>query len=80
VTILVADDDADPLAATSGALRREGDTSVAAADGQQAIDRCASARPDLVPLDVGMPRVNGFEVCRRIRETAARSDDDYVSG
>ena len=77
-TIPLADGDADPLGATTRRPAARGRTVVTAADGQHAIDRCASERPDLVPLDVGMPRVNGFEACRRIRETAARSDDDNV--
>jgi DNA-binding response OmpR family regulator len=86
VKILVADDDADMLDVTTYALRREGYTIVTATDGQQAVQRCADERPDLILLDIGMPRMNGFDVCRRIRETSqtpiimltARQDDDNV--
>ena len=66
--ILVADDDADLLDVTTYALRREGYHIVTATDGQQAVERCANERPDLVLLDVGLPRMNGFDACRRIRE------------
>ena len=84
--ILVADDDADLLDVTTYALRREGYNIVTATDGQQAVDRHLDERPDLVLLDVGLPRMNGFDVCRRIRESAAtpiimltaRNDDDNV--
>jgi DNA-binding response OmpR family regulator len=86
VKILVADDDADLLDVTTYALRREGYNIVTATDGQQAVEKCAIERPDLILLDVGMPRMNGFDVCRRIRETAptpiimltARNDDENV--
>jgi DNA-binding response OmpR family regulator len=86
VKILVADDDADLLDVTTYALRREGYNIVTATDGQQAVDRCAVERPDLILLDVGLPRMNGFDVCRRIRETTAtpiimltaRNDDENV--
>ena len=70
--ILVADDDADLLDVTTYALRREGYNIVTATDGRQAVERCEDERPDLVLLDVGLPRLNGFEVCRRIRESARR--------
>ena len=84
--ILVADDDADLLDVTTYALRREGYNIVTATDGQQAVDRHLDERPDLVLLDVGLPRMNGFDVCRRIRESAAtpiimltaRTDDENV--
>jgi two-component system, OmpR family, response regulator len=84
--ILVVEDDPDMLDVTTYALRREGYNIVTATDGQQAIDRHLDERPDLVLLDVGLPRMNGFDVCRRIRETAAtpiimltaRNDDDNV--
>jgi two-component system, OmpR family, response regulator MtrA len=82
----VADDDADLLDVTTYALRREGYSTVTATDGPQAVDRWATERPDLVLLDLGLPRMSGFDVCRRIRETAttpiimltARTDDENV--
>jgi DNA-binding response OmpR family regulator len=84
--ILVADDDADLLDVTTYALRREGYNIVTATDGQQAVERHLDERPDLVLLDLSLPRMSGFEVCRRIRESAAtpiimltaRNDDDNV--
>jgi DNA-binding response OmpR family regulator len=84
--ILVADDDPDLLDVTTYALRRHGYSIVTATDGVQAVERCEDERPDLMLLDIGLPRLNGFEVCRRIRERSsipiimltARNDDDNV--
>jgi len=86
VKILLADDDTDMLDVTAYALRREGFNIVVATDGVQALRRWRSDDPDLVLLDVSMPRVNGFEVCRQIRQTAttpvimltAAADEDHV--
>jgi len=86
VKILLADDDTDMLDVTAYALRREGFSIVVATDGLQALRRWRSDDPDVVLLDVGMPRVNGFEVCRRIRQSAktpvimltAAGDEDHV--
>ncbi len=69
--VLVVDDDADLLDLTSYALRREGFTVIPASDGQQAVQRWESETPDLVVLDANMPKMNGFEVCRKIRQGSA---------
>jgi len=69
--VLIADDDADLLDLMAYALRREGYTVLAAINGQQALQRYEAENPDIVLLDVTMPKLNGFEVCRRIRQEAA---------
>jgi len=69
--VLVVDDDADLLDLTSYALRREGFTVIPASDGLQAVARWESEAPDLVVLDANMPKMNGYEVCRRIRQASA---------
>lgn len=69
--ILLVDDDLDLLDVTSYGLRREGFNVIAASDGIQAIQRWRSDQPDLVVLDVGLPRLSGFEVCRRIRQSGS---------
>ena len=66
--ILVVDDDPDLLDVTSYALRRHGYNILTATDGVQAVERCEAEHPDLILLDIGLPRLNGFEVFRRIRE------------
>jgi len=67
---LVVDDDADLLDVLTYALRREGYEVVGAGDGLQALDRVREELPDIVVLDLRLPRLNGFEVCRRIRHLA----------
>jgi DNA-binding response OmpR family regulator len=71
VKVLIADDDADLLDLMAYALRREGYTVLAAINGQQALQRYEAETPDILLLDVTMPKLNGFEVCRRIRREAA---------
>jgi len=39
-------------------------------DGEEAIDAASKLRPDLILLDLGMPKLNGYDACRRIREHA----------
>lgn len=64
---LIIDDDRDLLDVMTYAFRREGYEITCATDGLQAIDRLRADEPDIVVLDIRLPRLNGFEVCRRIR-------------
>ncbi|HEY7779182.1 MAG TPA: response regulator transcription factor [Ktedonobacterales bacterium] len=64
--ILVADDDRDLVDLLTFWLRGHGYEILRAYDGEQAIARWRDGKPDLVILDVEMPRVDGFEVCRRM--------------
>lgn len=70
--ILVADDERDICEALSRILARNGHGCVAVYDGEAALAAFAEERPDLVILDVMMPELNGFEVCRRIRQEDLR--------
>ncbi len=72
--ILVVDDDLDTLKLVGMMLQRQGYTIVAAINGAQALSKVPAEKPDLVLLDVMMPDIDGFEVCRRIR-----SDASYAS-
>jgi putative two-component system response regulator len=67
--ILIVDDETAARAALEFLLRREGFEVRDAADGPTAIQECASFRPDLILLDIMMPGMDGFEVCRRIKAT-----------
>jgi putative two-component system response regulator len=67
--ILIVDDESASRAALEMLLRREGYEVHDASDGSSALAECSSFRPDLVLLDVLMPGINGFEVCRRIKAT-----------
>ena len=87
--ILVVDDDLELLGLVSFALRRAGHFALEAADGPKALDVFNREQPDLVILDVNLPGLSGFEVCRRIREQASTpimmltvrgSEEDEVKG
>jgi two-component system, OmpR family, alkaline phosphatase synthesis response regulator PhoP len=70
-TILIADDEPDILEIVSYNLRNEGYTIHTAADGEEALDKARLYNPDLIILDVMMPRKTGMEVCRLLRMNAA---------
>ena len=65
--VLLVDDEANLRHALTYALRQEGYEVVAAADGEEGIRLFRDARPDAVILDVMLPGIDGYEVCRRIR-------------
>lgn len=90
--ILVVDDDIDSLKLIGLMLQRNGYEVIAASAGNQALTKAASERPDLIILDIMMPDMNGYEVCRRLRKnpetqripiimfTAKTLIDDKVAG
>ena len=65
--ILIVDDDIDSLKLIGLMLQRQGYEVTAASNGTQAIARAAAERPDLIILDVMMPDLDGYEICRRLR-------------
>jgi len=67
VTVLCVDDDLLFRQVLVDALRFKGYRVIAAADGPAALDVVATERPDLILLDVVMPGMDGFEVCRRVK-------------
>ena len=73
-SVLIADDDPNISRALSFLMEREGHKVRTVADGQQALAAIAEMAPDLVLLDLMMPRGNGYDVCRTLR--ANRSYDD----
>lgn len=87
--LLIVDDDEKLVVAIELYLSRAGYDIVTAADGLQGMQRMYSQRPDLIILDVMMPRMDGWETCRRIREisdvpvimlTARGQESDRVMG
>ena len=68
--ILVADDDPHIREVICFALDRAGMVTVAAEDGAAALRCFARKAPDLIVLDVGMPEIDGLEVCRQLRRTS----------
>ncbi len=69
--ILVVDDSKTALMMELMALRNGPFEIVTAADGAEAIAKASAERPDLVLLDVMMPRMDGLETCRRLRDDPA---------
>jgi DNA-binding response OmpR family regulator len=65
--VLVADDDADIVRFVEVNLRLEGFQVVTARDGQEALTKALDLQPDVVLLDVLMPRIDGYTVCARLR-------------
>ena len=66
--ILVADDNVDAADSLAMLLTLEGYDTQTAHDGQEALDRAAAFRPNVLLLDIGMPKLNGYEVCRSLRQ------------
>ena len=87
--ILVVDDEPNIREVVGLYLRREGHTVVPASDGEEALRLYRQARPDLVVLDLMLPKVSGLEVCRRlgaerrvplIMLTAKGEEEDRIIG
>ncbi len=66
--VLIADDNPMNLKILTTRLAAEGYQIVTAPDGAEALAAAAAQRPDLILLDVMMPKIDGFEVCRRLKE------------
>jgi two-component system, OmpR family, response regulator MprA len=87
--VLIVEDDADIADVLRRSLRNEGYEVRTSADGVEALDVAAGFFPDLVVLDLGLPRLDGVEVCRRLRLdgdvpilmlTARAETEDRVTG
>ncbi|WP_273844986.1 response regulator transcription factor [Rubrobacter calidifluminis] len=88
-TILVVDDERDVVGFVRDVLEDEGYRVIPAFDGEEAIEEARRSSPDLVLLDIMMPKVDGYTVCRALREemeipiillTARQSETDKVLG
>lgn len=69
--ILVVDDESKILKVVEHCLKREGYQVITALDGNQAIEQFHQQEPDLVVLDLNLPLMDGFQVCRTIREASS---------
>ncbi|MFC2058586.1 response regulator transcription factor [Chloroflexota bacterium] len=89
-TLLAIDDDANILKFIDLILTKQGYTVLKAQDGQEGLRQMYSHRPDLIILDVQMPKMDGWETCQRIREItdvpvvmltgSAMTEEDIVRG
>lgn len=86
---LIVDDDSVLADLVAFTLRREGFQVIQARDGEAALRRWTEEKPDIIVLDVNMPKLDGFAVCRRIRAqantpiillTVRSEEDDIVRG
>ena len=66
--ILIVDDEPNIVRFVGAGLRAEGYTVTEARNGLEALQAVEASSPDIVILDVKMPKMDGFETCRRIRE------------
>jgi DNA-binding response OmpR family regulator len=76
--ILLVDDSATVLMMERTILMKGQYEVVTASDGEQGVAKALEERPDLILLDVIMPRMNGFEACRRIREQEATKSTPII--
>lgn len=77
--ILVVDDSADNVAMLSLDLQQEGYRVVTATDGEEAISVARYTQPDLILMDISMPRLDGLGATRRIRENEALRDVPVIA-
>ncbi|HMO84287.1 MAG TPA: ATP-binding protein [Lacipirellulaceae bacterium] len=68
--ILVVDDNRDSAGSLATLLRLAGNETAIAHDGEEAVEAAAQGRPDVILLDIGLPKLNGYDACRRIRANA----------
>lgn len=87
--VLVIDDDEGTVQYVSSALSKEGYRIVTAFDGQDGLRKMYQGQPDLIILDINMPRMDGWTTCERIREvsnvpvimlTAEHSPEEIIKG
>lgn len=76
--VLIAEDDEDIALILTRLLKRAGHTVRHAPDGERALELAVAQRPDLVLTDLGMPRMDGFELTRAIREHPELRDTPVV--
>jgi CheY-like chemotaxis protein len=77
-SILIAEDERDIRELINFTLMFAGHTVTTAANGEEAVEKAAEAKPDLIMLDVRMPRMTGYEACRKLKQTDATRDVPVV--
>ena len=71
VLVLIVDDNKDNLYIIAEVLHRSGSQVMTSTDGPHALELAPERPPDIILLDIMMPRMDGLEVCRRLRMLAA---------
>jgi len=65
--ILIVDDNQDSRELVAKVLKNKGYQTTEAADGEEALERAVSEKPDLILLDISIPKIDGYEVARRLK-------------
>mgnify|MGYP000765447937 FL=1 len=88
-TVLIVEDEKNIVDIIAFNLKKEGYTVITAADGEEGVQKAMEENPDLILLDIMLPKMDGFEVCQHIREfsnmpivmlTAKGDDMDKILG
>ena len=74
VKVLVADDEEDFITALMIRLEAAGFQGISVSDGEQVLAQCRKEKPDVIVLDVMMPKMDGLQVCRRLKENPETED------
>jgi two-component system, OmpR family, response regulator VicR len=69
--ILIVDDEKNIVDILKFNLKKEGFSTIEAYDGEQAVEMALAEKPDLILLDIMLPKMDGFTVCRKLRQTIA---------
>ena len=77
--VLIVDDNEDAALSMSLLLKKRGHTVAVAHDGDEAVERVQSFNPQVIFMDIGMPRMNGYEACAAIRGTDIGKDITIVA-
>ena len=77
-TVLIVDDSSTLREMISGLLIKSGMTVLEARDGMEAKEKIQANRPDLVVLDIVMPNLNGYELCRWVKNNPSTEDIPVV--
>ena len=68
VKVLIVDDDRNTLTVLTDLMDEDGFTAITAADGKVAVDKIRKEKPDIVLMDIRLPKMDGYEVCKQIKE------------
>lgn len=78
ITVLLVDDSPTELKAMVSALNGKGFRVITASDGEDALQKAVSMQPDVILLDIVLPKKNGFQVCRQLKTVAETKDIKIV--
>ena len=73
-TILVVEDSPTYLRQTTQLLQNNGYATISAMDGEEALEKAIQEHPDLIVLDIILPKKNGFQVCRQLKTSPDTQD------